>query len=153
MANITNLDAAFLNRTTRLNNVQGATLARGKRESDASSDVIPSAKHVAKIQKFEEAQRSRDSSNQRGRAITRDRGHFQRMTLEELAEMLRKVNLTFDTFEIRAKFTINMENGDLLVEVINERTGEVIRRIPPYDVPDVAESLINSGSAVTDIKA
>lgn len=153
MANITNLDAAFLNRTTRLNNVKGATLAREKRESDASSDIIPSARRLAKIQKFEEAQRSRDSSNKRGNAISRVREQFQRMTLEELAVMLRKVNLTFDTFEIRAKFTINFENGDLLVEVINERTGEVIRRIPPYDVPGVAESLITSGAAVTDIKA
>jgi uncharacterized FlaG/YvyC family protein len=65
------------------------------------------------------------------------------MSLSELAEMLRKVNLTFDLFEIQAFITVDHESGEMTVEVINQRTGEVIRKIPPYDVPKIIQALDN----------
>lgn len=52
-------------------------------------------------------------------------------SLEELQEMLRKINLTFDLFEIAAEYTIDEEANRIKVVVRNIRTGKVIRRIPP----------------------
>lgn len=63
------------------------------------------------------------------------------MSLEELADILRKVNLTFDLFEVQAKFQVDLKTGEVTVQVINQRTGEVIRKIPPYDLPDFARLL------------
>jgi len=51
----------------------------------------------------------------------------------ELAEMLRKVNLTFDLFEIAAEYTVEEEPHRVTVVIRNTRTGDVIRRIPPAD--------------------
>ena len=52
---------------------------------------------------------------------------------DELAEMLRKFNLTFDLFEIEAQYSVE-ENGHRIKVVIqNTRTGEIIRKIPPYE--------------------
>jgi uncharacterized FlaG/YvyC family protein len=53
------------------------------------------------------------------------------LSLEELQEMLRKINLTFDLFEIAAEYTIDKEANRVKVVVRNTRTGKVIRRIPP----------------------
>ena len=55
------------------------------------------------------------------------------ISLEELAEKLRKVNLTFDLFEIEAKYSIDQEAHRIRITLRNTRTGEVIRRIPPTE--------------------
>jgi uncharacterized FlaG/YvyC family protein len=82
------------------------------------------------------------------------------MSSSELADILRRVNLTFDLFEIQAFINVDRESGEVTVQVINQRTGEVIRKIPPYDVPKIIEALDNAlpnqgGSVeglITDIK-
>ncbi len=55
------------------------------------------------------------------------------VTTEELAEMLRRINLTFDLFEVAAKYSIDKDGGQIRVTLINTHTGEVIRRIPPTE--------------------
>ncbi|HYE77914.1 MAG TPA: flagellar protein FlaG [bacterium] len=60
-------------------------------------------------------------------------------SLEELAEALRRVNLTFDLFEIQAH--IEFRDGQFRVLITNSRTGEVIRQIPAYEAPELAEAL------------
>lgn len=55
------------------------------------------------------------------------------ISLDELAENLRRINLTFDLFEIEARFSINEEDKMVRVELRNTRTGEVVRRIPPWE--------------------
>ena len=54
-------------------------------------------------------------------------------TLEEYAEMLRKVNMTFDLFEIAAEYTVQEDPHQIIVVIRNTHTGEVIRRVPPDD--------------------
>jgi uncharacterized FlaG/YvyC family protein len=55
------------------------------------------------------------------------------ITNDELAQMLRRINLTFDLFEIQARFNVSDSDHHVRVTLINTRTGEVIRRIPPYE--------------------
>jgi uncharacterized FlaG/YvyC family protein len=57
----------------------------------------------------------------------------QQLSLEELREMLRRINLTFDLFEIAAEYSIDDDNNRVKVVVRNTRTGRVIRRIPPSE--------------------
>lgn len=73
------------------------------------------------------------------------------VSLEELAAMLRKVNLTFDLFEIAAEYSV-VDNGHRVSIIVhNTRTGEVLRRIPPeefvanfYDIKQGLGMLINA---------
>ncbi|MCX6646831.1 MAG: flagellar protein FlaG [bacterium] len=149
-----NFDATVLNRIPRMKPATGQMPAKVK--SDAGSDAIelPVVQQSAKVRNSEEAQRSRESSSSKSQVhASKAPEQTRRMSTEELAEMLRKVNLTFDTFEIQAKFTIDSSNGDISVEVINLRTGEVIRKIPPYDIPKMADSLLNDKALFTDIEA
>jgi uncharacterized FlaG/YvyC family protein len=83
----------------------------------------------------------------------------EQMSLAELAEVLHRVNLTFDLFEIRANYTVNSNTGDVIVQIVNQRTGEIIRRIPPYDLEAIAQTISTqkpfglSGSLLTDVMA
>ena len=53
-------------------------------------------------------------------------------SLKELAVKLSKVNPSFDLFEIQAKVSIDETTGGILIRVINNKTGEEIMKIPPY---------------------
>lgn len=55
------------------------------------------------------------------------------LSLDELAEMLRKVNLTLDLFEIAAEYSFEEEGKQIKIVVRNTNTGEIIRRIPPAE--------------------
>ena len=152
MATIENLGAAYSNRITRQSKSDELALhlKRVKREVTVN---IPTTKRAAEIRRSEEARNTREPSAGRGRAMERSTEQTKRMTLEEFAEVLRKVNLTFDMFEIQARFTIDSNSGDISIEVINQRTGEVIRKIPPYYVTGFAEALKEGKVAGTDILA
>lgn len=65
------------------------------------------------------------------------------LTKEELAEMLRRLNLTLDIFEIEAKFTVSEDDRQIKVVLFNTRTGEVIRRIPPDEFKANYSALID----------
>jgi uncharacterized FlaG/YvyC family protein len=105
---------------------------------------------VKRVMKSEEAKQLREPSD-KGRRV-HETLEDKRMTLQELAEHLRKINLTFDLFEVQARFTTNRETGEISVEVINQRTGEVIRKIPPYDLPEFHNALLRGDPLAKDIK-
>jgi uncharacterized FlaG/YvyC family protein len=65
------------------------------------------------------------------------------ISLDELAENLRKMNMTFDLFEIQAKFIVDSESHDIKVIVRNTRTGEVIRSIPPAEFNSMYEQFMD----------
>lgn len=149
-----NFDPNVLNRIKQSGIANGEVPARAVRKPDAGIPELPAARFSANIRNSEGAQRSRESSDRTSQtSIKGDSGHKKRMTSDELAEMLRKVNLTFDTFEVQAKFIIDSSSGDISVQVINLRTGEVIRKIPPYAVPEVANALLSGDPMCTDVKA
>ena len=52
---------------------------------------------------------------------------------DELAEMLRKFNLTFDLFEIEAQYSVEDNGHRIRIVIQNTKTGEIIRKIPPYE--------------------
>jgi uncharacterized FlaG/YvyC family protein len=85
----------------------------------------------------------------------------EQMTTSELQEILHRVNLSIDLFEIQTSYTIDPETGDVTIRIVNQSTGEVIRSIPPYEVNAMVQLLKtnsqggNDGTAVplmTDIK-
>jgi len=146
-----NLGAVNLNLASKQESIEQQLTIKGKRAS--SQQVKQSvAQKASKSVSQEEALRLRESSLKREKAIERLSEQMKPMSLEELAEMLRKVNLTFDLFEIQTRYTVNLNTGEVSVQIVNQRTGEVIRKIPPYEVPQMAEALKNGDPMVTDIR-
>jgi uncharacterized FlaG/YvyC family protein len=154
MATIENLGASYIRRL-ELTVAANRQASSESNRTEAKKTSIKSDVRVADLpvesRRTEEAEH-RETSTRRGRAHENDE-RFHRMSLDELAEMLRKVNLTFDLFEIQAIFSIDQKTGDVTVEVINQRTGEVIRKIPPYDIGEMVDALETGESVLTDIKA
>jgi len=152
MATIGNLGAANSIRITRESTELEITLKNG-RLGNSKPEAEVSVKEKPEIRKTEEAQLSRESSDGRVRVREIKQEQRERMSVQELEELLRKVNLSFDLFEIQATYTVDNHTGDVSVQIINQRTGEVIRKIPPYEVPRVAQALENGDPVVTDVKA
>ena len=162
MATIENLGASFIRQTgtsikadrpefnklnLKVNREASKAMARARAAAHAAAKAaiqLPMAERTEEVE-------HRETSIERGRVHERTQSRRQ-MSLEELAEVLRKVNLTFDLFEIQASISVDKKTGDILVEVINQRTGEVIRKIPPYDVSTMVESLETGGSILTDVE-
>ena len=149
MATIENLGAAFIRRVVR-SATRDLTIPL-KKVRDAGAKSADAKIIKAELKVSDELKRRRESSIGRGREP--ENVEQKRMSLDELAELLRKINLTFDLFEVQTKFIINRESGQISVEVVNQRTGEVIRKIPPYEVASVRDALLNAEPLVTDVKA
>ena len=55
------------------------------------------------------------------------------MSYAEISSMLNKVNIYLDQFEIQANYTVDKTTGGVQIEIVNKTSGEVIRKIPPYE--------------------
>ena len=55
------------------------------------------------------------------------------LSFDELREMMRKVNLFINPFEIQVQFIVDNASGDVAMNVINTVSGEVIREILPAE--------------------
>jgi flagellar protein FlaG len=67
------------------------------------------------------------------------------MSYAEISRMLNKVNIYLDQFEIQASYSFDKTTGGIQIEIVNKTTGEVIRKIPPYE----ASTLLNDIGSVT----
>lgn len=150
MANIGNLGDAvssFIARRVKVA-IPSPTI---KRAETVHADNVPANEAVKIENQHKEAHKPQDSSFGSRRAIEKKPDLLDLMSYEDFAEMLRKVNLTIDLFEIQAKYIIDQSTGDMQVQIINQRTGEVIRKIPPYEVPSLAEALKKGEAVLTDL--
>ncbi|MCC6443737.1 MAG: flagellar protein FlaG [Armatimonadetes bacterium] len=58
-----------------------------------------------------------------------------------LQEAIGKMNNTLETFDVQAQFSIDDRAKEVVVKIMNTRTHEVIRQIPPEHVLEMAASL------------
>jgi flagellar protein FlaG len=76
-----------------------------------------------------------------------------RMSFAEISSMLSKVNIYLDQFEIQARYSMNTDTGTIQIQVVNSKTGEVIRRIPPYEAAKLFQDVENIAGLLLDQKA
>jgi len=74
----------------------------------------------------------------------------ERISTDELEQMLNKVNLTFNLFEIESQVSVDQNSHELHVVVRNTRTGDVIRRIPAYEFKASFESFRSGVGVLID---
>lgn len=60
---------------------------------------------------------------------------------QQLRRAIRQLNLASDIFNIRLRFKLDRETGEIYVLVIDREKGEIIRRIPPEKIIQMAYQL------------
>ena len=63
------------------------------------------------------------------------------LDLDKVREVIKRLNETADTFHKRLSFELDHEMEHLLVKVIDTRTQEVIRQIPPEAALEVSRRI------------
>lgn len=56
------------------------------------------------------------------------------LSFDELRDIMRRVNLFIDPFEIQVQFFVDGTSGDVAMKIVNTVSGEVIRRIPAEEL-------------------
>ncbi|WP_338827788.1 flagellar protein FlaG [Neomoorella thermoacetica] len=79
----------------------------------------------------------------RGIKVTTDRKQQegQQHQQRDLHQAVEQLNKAADTFNVEIRFKVDNENNELYVYVIDTSKGEIIRRIPPENVLDVASRM------------
>ena len=58
------------------------------------------------------------------------------------SELVAEIKQFLEDFKIGLNFQIHEKTGDLVVQVFNQESGEVIRQIPPEDLVKLHEKLV-----------
>lgn len=67
-----------------------------------------------------------------------------------LERALKDLNDAFSAFDIQLKFRVHDQTHDIMVQVVNVRTGEVIREIPPKKILDMFAEMIRFVGVLLD---
>ncbi len=78
---------------------------------------------------------------------------LRKLTLEELKEFSEALNQFFNLFNLETKIVYHQENNQLVVQVINKKTGEVIKQIPPEELLEVSKRIHDFIGIFLKIKA
>jgi flagellar protein FlaG len=76
-----------------------------------------------------------------------------KMSYAEISKMLSRVNIYLDQFEIQASYTIDEVTGGIQIEIVNRTTGEVIRKIPPYEAARLFSDIEEAAGLLMDQQA
>lgn len=71
----------------------------------------------------------------------------------ELEGMVKDVEDYLSEMSIKLSFKIHKETGDVVVQVLNEKSGQVIRQLPPEDVLKLREKLEDLKGVLFDGKS
>ena len=64
-----------------------------------------------------------------------------KLSQEELKELSKALNHFLSLFNLETKLVYNKDAGQVVVQVIDQRTNEVIKQIPPEELLEVAKRI------------
>jgi flagellar protein FlaG len=64
-----------------------------------------------------------------------------KLSREELKELSKALNHFLSLFNLETKLVYNKDAGQVVVQVIDKRTNEVIKQIPPEELLEVAKRI------------
>jgi flagellar protein FlaG len=64
-----------------------------------------------------------------------------KLSQEELKELSKALNHFLSLFNLETKLVYNKDAGQVIVQVIDKRTNEVIKQIPPEELLEVAKKI------------
>jgi flagellar protein FlaG len=66
-----------------------------------------------------------------------------KLSIEQTRQSLEEINKALDTRSISVQFQIDPEYKDVLIKVVDQDSGKVIRQIPTEDVVRIAKAIDN----------
>jgi len=63
------------------------------------------------------------------------------LSQEELKELSKALNHFLSLFNLETKLVYNKDAGQVIVQVIDKRTNEVVKQIPPEELLEVAKKI------------
>lgn len=75
------------------------------------------------------------------------------VTEEQLAEILEKLNRIFDVMSTELRFKVHEGTKDIVVQVVEIKTGKVLREIPPERILDMITQMMKLVGLLVDEKA
>ncbi len=70
-----------------------------------------------------------------------EKGEDRKPTIQEVREAVDRINETMELYRTELRFVLHEESGEIMVKVINAKTQEVIREIPPEWVLKIVASV------------
>lgn len=75
-----------------------------------------------------------------------------RLRMADLDSVANKLNGAASALDVQAHFSVHKSTGRIMVKIINTRTGQVLREIPPEKLVDLASSMERMLGLVVDEK-
>lgn len=75
------------------------------------------------------------------------------VSAEEISQAIEKINKTLAPHNTRLEFSIHDKTKGIMVKVIDENTGEIIREVPPKKVLDMVAMTWDELGLIVDEKA
>ncbi len=107
--------------------------------------------HLNKIQEYSQKAVTRESEKQNPKQKQQDRvlnkdqqlSFWDRTSLEELEESIKKLNTTAEAFNVELRFRMDEKTKDhhIVISVIERETEQVIREIPPEQVVNMVAQI------------
>jgi len=72
--------------------------------------------------------------------------------VQQVREAVDTLNRALSALDTQARFMVNEELNQIVVQVLNTRTNEVIRQIPPQQVLDAVASMLRLVGLLVDGK-
>jgi flagellar protein FlaG len=101
---------------------QIAQLVAGRQSAQGAQDVIPSAPTVEPV------------------AATKD-GEVAKPSVKQVQQSLDDINKVLAGFSISVQFKVDPDYKELIVKVVDQETGKLIRQIPTEDVVKMSKAM------------
>lgn len=71
----------------------------------------------------------------------------------ELVNAIKTTNNRLEGFDRKAEFSIHEKTGDIMIKVLDTRTNEVVREIPPEKMKDMIANILERAGLLVDERA
>lgn len=112
-------------------NMLGVVLAQPKGESGKASEVQASRTVDASSEAASKKSAAADAEKTRSEAVDE----------KQLAQMVDELNGFAQTVQRQLQFSVDKDNGEVVVKVVDARTKDVIREIPPEEIRNMQKQL------------
>lgn len=108
--------------------------------------------HIDNVGIVESSRYASNSNRAETNTVNQQKMEEKRYTEEELIEKIESANKHFVTFDRRLEFSIHEKTKQIMVKVIDLRTEEIIREIPPEKILDMVATLWEIAGIIVDEK-
>ncbi len=125
-------------------------VADGWARQEQTSSQSPEARQIKPVPKNEGSGLGRLSKEHKNPQAIQEK--VEPMEREDLENLVQDMENYLSDMRVNLSFKLHDETGDVLVQVIDGETGEVIRQLPPEEILELREKLKELRGVIFDSK-